>query len=265
MLASFALAFTQYSILTPPKFVGLQNFIYAVQSASVLNSWVVTIVYGLLGTLFTLSLALGAGLLLYHSHHLNGMWRTLYYFPTLLSGAAEGLIMSGTWAPNGLVDRVLESVGLPAPPWLASTTWALPAVTLARYWTIGTGILLFLGARANVAPQLYEAISVDGGRRWAQFRYVTLPMISPLLLLNLILGVLGSFQAFSQVWLMTGGGPGSTTLIMSIYIYLVSFGDLRFGYGAAVSWLFFVFLLGLTGLIFVSSRKWVYYEAGDFR
>lgn len=264
LIASLVLSFTNYDVFDPIRWIGLQNFRNALNDPFFWNSWRVTIVYAFAGTFYGLLIALAAGLLLYHARYLGGFWRTLLYFPTLLGGAAEGLIMSGVWNPqSGLANGLLRLIGVTGPAWLNDPRWALSAVILMRYWTIGTAMLLFLGARAAVDPQLYEAARVDGAGPLRQLRSITLPMISPILLLNVILGLVASFQAFAQVYIMTRGGPNNSTDLLGIFIYRESFQNVRLGYGSAVSWTLFMGLLMLTGITLGTSRKFVYYETGD--
>jgi len=264
LVASLFLSFTDYDVFDPLHWLGLQNFRVALHDPLFWNSWKVTMVYGMVGTFYGLVVALAAALLLYQARRMSGFWRTLLYFPTLLGGAAEGMIMSGVWDPQaGLVNGVLQLMGLTGPHWLNDPQWALSAVILMRYWTIGTGMLLFLGARAAVDPKLYEAAQLDGAGAFRQLRHITLPMISPILLLNLILGVVASFQAFAQVYIMTQGGPGNSTDLLGIFIYRQSFQNLRLGYGSAVSWTLFAGMLILTMTILGGSRRFTYYETGD--
>ena len=172
--------------------------------------------------------------------------------------------MLAVWNPStGLVNALLSLLGIHGPAWLNSTTWALPAVILMRYWTVGTLMLLFFAARLNVNPVYYEAARVDGAGSLQQFWHITLPMMSPIVLLNAILGIVASLQAFTQVYILTQGGPAGTTDLVSIYIYRVAFQTLRMGYGAGVSWTLFMVAFVLTLFLFLTSRRWVHYEQGS--
>jgi multiple sugar transport system permease protein len=264
LIASLVLSFTNYDVYSPVEWVGLENFAKAFQDPFFWNAWKVTVIYGVVGTFYSLTIALAAALLIYHARHLSGLWRTLLFFPTLLAGAAEGLIMGGVWDPQaGLANVLLSMVGIDGPRWLDDPSWALSAVILMRYWTIGTAMLLFLGARAAVDVELYEAAKIDGASPARQLWSITLPMISPILLLNAILGVIASFQAFAQVYIMTKGGPSNATDLLGIFIYRKSFQNLQLGLGSAVSWTLFGFLLILTLTMVLASRRWVHYETGD--
>lgn len=264
LVASALLSFTSYNIFTPPRWIGLANIREMLADPAFVHAWKVTLIYGVVGTSYMLVLALGTALLIYHARSASGLWRVVYYFPALLGGASEAYVMLAVWTPDyGLVNASLRLVGVHGPGWLASTQWALPAVILMRYWTIGTLMLLFLGARASVSPEYYEAALVDGARPLQRFRYVTLPMISPIILINVILGIIGSLQAFSQIFILTRGGPLDATNLVGLYIYQEAFLNIRMGYGSAVSWSLFLVTLLITLILLVSSRWWAYYEEGD--
>jgi multiple sugar transport system permease protein len=264
LIASLVLAFTVYNIFTPPRWIGLGNVREMWSDPAFAHAWKVTLIYGLAGTAYMLVLALATALMIYHARSASGFWRVLYYFPALLGGASEAYVMLAVWTPDyGLTNSALRLFGIHGPGWLASPHWALPAVILMRYWTIGTMMLLFLGARASVSSEYYEAARVDGARPLQRFRYVTLPMMSPIILVNVILGIIGSLQAFSQIFILTRGGPLDATELIGLYIYREAFLNIRMGYGSAVSWSLFLVTLAITLILLLSSRWWVYYEEGE--
>lgn len=267
LLVSLVLSFTSYDVFSPPKWIGLGNFGEMLHDPYFLQSWRLTLIYGAVGTVYMLVLALATALLIYHARWASGFWRVLYYFPSLLGGASEGYIMIAVWTQNyGLVDAALHLVGIRGPGWIDSPQSALPAVILMRYWTVGTMLLLFLGARANVPAEYYEAAVVDGAGSLRLFRYITFPFMSPVVLVNLILGVVATLQAFTEVWILTGGGPENATNLIGIDIYVETFKNSRLGYGSAMSWSLFVVTLLITIVIMGTSRFWVHYEhAGDWR
>lgn len=263
LIASLIFSFTYYDIFTAPKWAGLSNIREMTNDPNFWNAWRVTLEYGIVGTFLTMVVAFGAALMIYHARMASGFWRVIYYFPALLGGAAEAYVMLAVWTPDyGLVNGALGLIGVNGPGWIASPDWALPAVILMRYWTVGTLMLLLLGGRASVPLEQYEAVTVDGAGRFQQFRFVTIPMMSPILLVSLILGIIGSLQAFSQVYIMTRGGPYGSTELVGIYIYREAFLNIRMGYASAVSWSLFLVTLVITLGVLVSSRRWVHYEEG---
>jgi multiple sugar transport system permease protein len=263
LIVTLLLAFTSYNVFSPPTWIGLMNFRALLHDPNFWQAWRVTLIYGGLATALVLVLALVTALLIFHARRISGFWRVLYYFPCLLAGASEAFIMVAVWdGHDGLVNAALHIIGIQGPAWLESTTWALPAVIITRYWTVGTLMLLFLGARSAVNRDYYEAAEIDGASGLQQFLHITFPMISPIVLLNLILGLVASLQAFTQVYILTAGGPSGSTDLISIYIYDVAFQSLRMGYGSAASWTLFMVAFALSALLFATSRFWVHYEFG---
>lgn len=262
LLFSFGLVFAEYDVFSPPRFVGLDNVVRMVESDRFWNAWRVTMIYAGIGTLYTLILGFGLALLLYHTRRLSGFWRTLFYMPTLLAGTAEALVIGQIWNPSfGLVNVGLGMLGIEGPRWLQAADSALPALILMRYWTIGNVMLLFLGARSNVPEELHEAARIDGAGRWKSFVHVSFPMMSPIILFNLVLGLIASLQAFTQVFILTRGGPQRSTELIGLQIYFQAFEGLKMGLASAMSWSLFGVTLLLTVLLIYSGRRWVYYAS----
>jgi multiple sugar transport system permease protein len=260
VVASFALSFTKYNILQPPQFVGLQNYVEMFGSSQFWNSWRLTIIYAVTTVGLTLSLGLVFALLLHQARRASGFWRTLYYLPAILSGAGEALMLTLVWDRNGLVNSILQAAGITGPAWLQSAGSALPALILSRYWTIGNIILLFLAARAAVPKDLYEVAEIDGASSWATFRAITLPLMTPIILFNLVLGIIASLQVFTQILIMTDGGPAGATRLIGIHIFNLAFDDQRFGYASAVSWSLFAVAVLVSLVLVRTSGRWVYYQ-----
>ena len=181
------------------------------------------------------------------------MWRVLFYLPALIGGAGEALMLTLVWDRHGLVNWLLSTVGIDEQAWFQNPTYAMPALILSRYWTIGNIILLFLAARASVPKDLYEVADIDGASAWRSFRAITLPLMTPIILFNLVLGIITSLQVFTQVMILTEGGPAGATRLVGIYIYELAFVNQRFGYAAAVSWSLFVVALLVSLLLIRTS------------
>jgi multiple sugar transport system permease protein len=196
-----------------------------------------------------------------------GTFRTIYYLPTLVGGVTMAAIWQ--WLLNndyGLINRILAPIahlfGTTPPDWIQhdAVRWAIPAFVLMSLWTVGGGMLTYLAALKNVPISLYEAARIDGATPIHQFFAVTIPMISPLIFFNLIMAIIGSFQIFSQVYVMTAGGPGNATLVFVIYLFRQAFIFHNMGYASAMAWILFLIVLSLTLILMRSSRRWVYYE-----
>ena len=156
---------------------------------------------------------------------------------------------------------MIEGVGLPAPNWLQNKYWAKPALILMGLWSAGGGMLIWLAGLKGIPKHLYEAAEIDGAGRWTKFRNVTLPMISPYILFNLVMGLIGTFQIFTQAYVMTQGGPVNSTLFYAYALFNNAFRYMKMGYASAMAWVLFAIVLSLTGLQLYLSKRWVYYES----
>ena len=152
--------------------------------------------------------------------------------------------------------------GIEGPKWLFSTTWVIPSFVLLNLWGVGVPMVTFLAGLQGIPMHLYEAVEIDGGGLWAKFRHITLPMMSPVILFNIIAGIIDSFQTFTPAFLMTNGGPANASLFYGLYLYNNAFKWFKMGYASALAWLMFLFILLLTGMVFRSSLRWMYYEGG---
>lgn len=162
---------------------------------------------------------------------------------------------------GGIFNTLLGMVGIAPVKWLTSTEMALPSFVIMSLWGVGGGMIIYLAGLQSVPTQLYEAAEIDGAGSWAKFRTVTLPMISPTIFFNLIMGIIGSFQVFTSSFIMTQGGPAYATLFYVLYLYQKAFKYLQMGYACALAWILFGVILLLTLIVFKSSAAWVYYEA----
>ncbi len=262
MAASLLLSFTEYNIITDPEWIGIDNYVELFNDRLFWQSLRVSAIYSIVSVPLGLSVALALAILL--NHKMRGMliFRSVYYLPTVISGV--GVAMLWRWLFNGdfgLINVLLRRVGIQGPNWLFDANWALAALIIASLWGIGGTMLIFLAGLQGIPQELYEAAEIDGAGRWRQFRSITLPMISHVTFFNLVLGVIGALQVFTDAYVMTGGGPNNATLFLSVYLYRHAFQFLHFGYAAAVAWILFLIVLALTLLVFKSSPLWVYYES----
>jgi multiple sugar transport system permease protein len=262
MLWSIYLSLTSYNVVAAPQFIGLGNYIELINDPLIGHSLRVTTVYALLSVPLTLVLGLGLAMLL--NQHVRGIaiWRTIYYLPAVVSGVAVALLWE--WLFNGrfgMVNYLLELVGISGPNWLADPNMALWAFVMVSVWTVGGSMLINLAALQGVPTQLYEAAAIDGANAWHRFRHITVPTISPVIFYNLIMGLIAALQSFTLFFIMTQGGPNNATLTFMLYLYKMAFQNLRMGYASAMAWLLFLYLALLTAIVFKSSSKWVYYES----
>lgn len=261
LLASVWLSLTNYALAGWPDFVGLDNYRALFGDDFWWQAVRVTVRYALaavplwLVTSFTLALIM--------NQPLRGvtLFRTIYYLPAVLSGVATAMLWS--WMLNtrvGILNLSLRMVGIQGPNWLGDERWALWSLVLVSLYTMGWYLPIWLGGLQAIPTELYEAATIDGARWWARLRHITLPMLSPVILYNLMMNVIFALQFFTEPMVMTGGGPDFATLSYNFYLYNTGFKYLRMGQATAMAWLLFVVTLLLTLAVFRSTPFWVYYE-----
>jgi multiple sugar transport system permease protein len=261
LIGSFTISLTEWNIVGTPRFIGLKNYQAMLQDKFFWQSLKVTILY-----LFNVPLNLVLGLLLaiLLNQKVRGLsiFRTIFYLPSVTAGVAVSLLWMWIFNPRfGVINILLKKVGIIGPAWLGSETWALPALIIMSMWGVGGGMLIYLGALQGIPTALYEAATLDGAGAWRKFLHITIPMITPVLLLNLIMGIISSFQVFTQAYIMTQGGPNYATLFYVLYLYQQAFRWFNMGYASALAWLLFLIILVCTYLVLRTSSRWVYYES----
>lgn len=266
MIASLFFSFSDYSIVKAAKFIGLSNYIEMFfRDYRFWHSLKVTLTYAFVAIPLGLVTGLLLALLLNTKVPGIALWRTIYYTPSVVSGVAVAILWSYLFNPRfGIINWVLAIFGVKGPGWLADPNWALPALILMSLWGVGGGMIIYLAGLQGIPTALYEAAQIDGANAIQQFFKITLPLITPVLFYNLVTGIIGTFQIFTQVFIMTSGGPVESTLFYNLYLYNNAFRYGRMGYASALAWVLFIVVLLLTLLVFRSSAAWVYYE-GELR
>ena len=266
MIFSLGLTLFDTDLLTGATFVGLRNFAKLASDQLFVRSLEVTAYYVALAVPLQVLTALTIALILNNNRVVGmGIWRTLYYMPSIISGIAVSLLWLWILNPDyGLANYLLSLIGIQGPRWVYSEQWAVPSFVMMGAWGAGSNMLLYLAGLQGIPTQLYEAASIDGANAVRRFFSITIPMLSPTIFFNLVMTIIGCFQTFTQAFVMTSGGPNNATLTMVLYLYRKAFEQLHFGYASAVAWVLFVIILGFTLLFFRSSSLWVYYE-GEVR
>lgn len=266
MIASAFFAFTEYDVLTQPKWVGWANFDKALtDDPKVGQALKVTSIYAVVSVPLQILLGLCVALLL--NTRIRGLqfYRTVYYLPSVLSGVAVALLWRWIYAPNfGLINSFLARFDIVGPGWLGDKDWALTSMIGMSLWHVGGGIVIYLAGLQGVPSELYEAGRVDGAGRGAAFWHITLPMITPVLFYNLVIGIITALQIFTQALIMTNGGPHEATLFIVLYLYRNAFQFFKMGYASVLAWILFGYILVLTLLVYRSSGFWVFY-AGELK
>lgn len=262
MIASIAIAFTDWRIVTVPHFVGLANFAALFQDPRIRVSLFNTTFYVVFGVPTHLTFALAAALLLNQRRRGIAIYRTLFYLPYITPLVASSLLWLWIFNTNfGLANWLLSLFRLPAIYWLEDPRVVKISFIIMSWWTIGGQMVILLAGLQSIPEHLYDAASIDGANRWQRFWHVTFPLLTPSLFFNLTLALIGAFQVFVQAYVITGGGPEDASLFYVLYLYRVAFQNFDMGYASAIAWLLFVVVLIVTLTQFRFANRWVFYEA----
>ncbi len=257
---SLGLSFFRWDVIRPAEFVGLANYRYLTQDPLIAKSLINTVVYVAMYLPFSIMVALGLAMLLNQKIKGMGIFRTLFYLPTLTQGVATFTLWSVVYEPEtGLINRFLRHFMSHPPQWLIDPSWSKPALVIMALWAVGGTMLIFLAGLQGIPASLYEAADLDGAGAWAQFRNGTIPMLSPTIFFNMIMLTIGSFQVFAAAFVLTGGGPSNSTLFYVYYLFNRAFVYFNMGYASAMAWLLFAIILTLTLFQMKMSKRWVHY------
>ncbi len=266
VVAVFVLSFTRYGVFDTPAWEGLANYRKIFDDRYFWISLGNTAYYVFLSV--PLHVAVGFLLALGLNAKVRGvtLYRALFYVPSIVPQVAGVLLFTWLFQPQiGLVNYLLRLVGMQGPNWLGRPEWAKPAIIIMGMWGVGGGMIVYLAGLQSIPQHLYEAAEIDGANEWHQFWAVTVPMMTPTIFFNVVMGLINSFQVFTTAYVATNGGPMNSTLFYMLYLYQMGFQEFRLGYASALAWILFVLVLLLTLLVFRSGQSWVYYEAGEGR
>lgn len=263
ILFSIVVSFADYDILRPATWTGLDNYARMFTGDDLFAVSVVNTLYMMLGIPIGLAASLGIALLLNVEVRGVALWRTFFYLPSIVPAVASSILWIWIFNPQaGLLNNVLASFGIHGPNWLQDANTSKPALILMGLWGAGGGMVIWIAGLKGIAESYYEAARIDGATTWQQFVRITLPMLSPYIFFNLIMGVIGTLQVFSQAFIMTQGGPVNSTLFYAYHLFNHAFRYLNMGYASAMAWVLVLVVFGLTVLQMKLSKKWVHYE-GD--
>lgn len=267
ILAVLFLGFTRYGVFDVPRWVGLDNYWKLVSDDRLFRISLGNTLYYVIVSV-PLRIAAGFLLALALNAKIRGVtvYRALFYVPSIVPQVAGVLLFVWLFQPQiGLLNFLLHLVGIKGPNWLGRPEWAKPAIVFMSLWGIGGGMIIYLAGLQSVPHHLYEAAEIDGANQLRRFWAVTVPMMTPTILFNLVMGLIGSFQVFTTAYIATGGGPMNSTLFYMLQLYRLGFRDFKMGYASAMAWILFLLVLALTLFVFRSSTSWVYYESGGAR
>ncbi len=262
VLASAYFSLTTYDIANPPQWVGLGNYAHLSVDPLFWKSITVTASYAVMALPLGLVASLALALLLNLKIPALSAWRTIYYLPSITSGVGVALLWQWIFQPTfGLLNVFLyQTFHIVGPQWLYDSNWVIPAFVIMSLWGVGGNMLIYLGGLQNIPTQLYEAAEIDGANSWACLWHVTIPMLTPVILFNLVIGIIGVLSYFTNAYVMTGGGPNYASYFYLLSLYQNAFQFLKMGLASAQAWIFFVIVLVLTIITLKTANYWVYYE-----
>jgi len=263
VFASLYYSFHSTTMLKPGTFVGFENYRLLMSDDLFWTSLGNTLYYlgasVLLGTVAALALAM----LL--NQRLRGMsvYRVIFYVPTIVPLVAVSVIWVWFLHPQyGVLNYLLDAVGLPSPGWFADPAWAMPGLVIVSLWGLGNAMVIYLAGLQDIPVELYEAAALDGASGWERMKSITVPLLTPVILFNVIIGLIHGFQYFVPPYVITGGGPADATLVYSLYLYDTAFQYFKMGYASAMAWVLFLLILIVTGVLLRTSGRWVFYQGG---
>ncbi|MER7243336.1 sugar ABC transporter permease [Kribbella sp. NPDC000426] len=263
MVTSLYLSFTDYRLGNSPRFTGLENYRRMFGDPDFLAAAGVTAKYVFISVPLQLAFALAIAVLLNQGVRGLAIYRSVYYLPSLLGGSvAVAVLWRQLFSSTGLVPELAGKLGIQMGSWISEPAHALDTLIILHVWTFGSPMIIFLAGLRQIPEELVEAAKVDGAGAWRRFTSVILPLLSPVVFFNLILQLIGSFQAFTQAYIISAGtgGPANSTLFYTLYLFVTGFKNFEMGYASALAWVLFVVIGMLTAVNFVAARRWVHYE-----
>lgn len=263
MAASLYLSFTDFSLLTPPRWIGFGNYLEMATDARLHTALWVTFLYVFVSVPVQLAVALGLALFLDRGLRGLAIYRSIFYLPSLLGGSvAIAILWRRIFGTDGLINQILSWFGVQGAGWVSDPRFALGTLIVLNVWTFGSPMIIFLAGLRQIPVAFYEAAAIDGAGKVRQFRSITLPLLTPIIFFNLVLQIIHAFQSFTQAFVVSGGtgGPVDATLFYTLYLYKEGFTNLHMGYASAMAWLLLVIVGGLTAVNFLLARYWVFYD-----
>lgn len=267
MLASLVISFTNWPVVSAPKWTGIENYVTLLRKDPLFwKSLYVTGYYTFLSVPLVIVTALLVAQLLNQKVRGLAIFRTIFYLPTVVPAVASSILWLWLFNPDfGLFNSFLDLFGHPGFLWIYDERQVIPSLALMSVWGMGNTMVIFLAGLQGVPTQYYEAAEIDGATAFRKWLHITVPMMSPIIFFNLVMGIIGTFQVFSQAYVMTEGGPNNASLFMVYYLFLQAFDYGRMGYASAIAWVLFMIVIVFTIIVFRTSPYWVYYETAGRR
>jgi multiple sugar transport system permease protein len=262
LLFSIFMSFCDYDVINPAKWVGLANYTQMFTSDENIPIAAYNTIYMVIGVPIGMVASLAVALLLNQRIRGISIWRTIFYLPAIVPAVAGFILWIWILNPQGgIVNMLLDKIGIEGPNWLGSKYWSKPSLIFMGLWGAGGGMLIWLAGLKNISEQYYESAAIDGASEWQKFKYITLPLLSPYVFFNLVMGMIGVFQIFDAAFIMTQGGPVNSTLFWVYHLFNNAFRYGHMGYACAMAWILFVVIMALTAVQLKLAKHWVYYES----
>ena len=263
MVASLFFSFTQYDMLTPAIPVGIKNYVSLFEDARFINSLKVTFKYVIVSVPLQLAFALLIALMLKKNRRGVKVYRAMYYLPSLFGGSvAVSILWRQLFNKEGVFNQILAAFGVEGKNLIATPSSALNTLIVLAVWQFGASMVIFLASLKQIPEDYYEAATLDGAGRVAQFFKITLPLLTPMVFFNIVMQVINAFQSFNSAYIISNGtgGPLDSTLFYSLYLYIKAFNHFQMGYASAMAWILLVIIAAVTGLMFLFAKFWVFYD-----
>ena len=263
MVASLFFSFTQYDMLTPAIPVGIKNYVSLFEDARFINSLKVTFKYVIVSVPLQLAFALLIALMLKKNRRGVKVYRAMYYLPSLFGGSvAVSILWRQLFNKEGVFNQILAAFGVEGKNWIATPSSALNTLIVLAVWQFGASMVIFLASLKQIPEDYYEAATLDGAGRVAQFFKITLPLLTPMVFFNIVMQVINAFQSFNSAYIISNGtgGPLDSTHFYSLYLYIKAFNHFQMGYASAMAWILLVIIAAVTGLMFLFAKFWVFYD-----
>lgn len=262
LLFSILMSFCDYDVINPAKWIGLENYRWMFAQDELIPVAFRNTIFMVIGVPLGMIASLAIALLLNLRIRGISIWRTIFYLPAIVPAVASFILWIWIFNPaGGFINQALSLIGLEGPNWLGSEIWSKPSLILMGLWTAGGGMLIWLAGLKGIPEHYYEAAAIDGASEWRQFLHITLPMLTPYIFFNLVMGLIGVFQIFDAAFVMTAGGPVNSTLFYVYHLFNNAFRYGHMGYACAMAWVLFVIILGLTVVQLKLAKRWVHYES----
>ena len=263
MIASLYFSFTRYDMLTPAAWIGFRNYAQMLKDQKFLKSLEVTFTYVLLSVPLQLMFALFIATILKKDRLGVRVYRAVYYLPSLFGGSvAISILWRQMFNKTGLINQLLALFGIDGINWISTPSTALYTLIILAVWQFGASMVIFLSALKQIPADYYEAASIDGAGKTRQFFKITIPLLTPMVFFNIVMQIINAFQAFTPAYIISNGtgSPLNSTLFYSLYLYNKAFSQFEMGYASALAWILLLIITAITGLLFASAKKWVYYD-----